>query len=76
MIKGLDNLDEYDGAGSDDQDLYEKLYIDLPHSANPGLSKSINISIKGELRRDKYMHRFIVVSCVYLFTLLFVDKLF
>ena len=55
MIKGLDNLDENSGAGSDNESVYDKSYIDLPHSANTGLSKSINISIKGKVRRDNYM---------------------
>ena len=59
MIKGLDNLDGNSGAGSDNESVYDKSYIDLPHSANTGLSKSINISIKGKLRRDRYMRNFL-----------------
>ena len=55
MIKGLDNFDENSGAGSDDESVYDKSCIDLPHSANPGKTKSINISIKGKLKSDKYM---------------------
>ena len=58
IIKGLDNLDENSGAGSDDETVYDKSYIDLPHSDNPGKTKSINISIKGKLRRNKYMRTF------------------
>ena len=60
MIKDLDNLDENSVAGSDDEGAYDKSYIDLPHSANPGITKSINISIKGNLRRYSYMCYFIL----------------
>ena len=59
IIKGLDNLDENSGAGSDDESVYDKSYIDLPHSANPGKTKSIHISIKGKLKRDKQMRTFL-----------------
>ena len=58
ITKGLDNLDENSGAGSDDESVYDKSYIDLPHSANPEKTKSINISIKGKLRHNKYMRTF------------------
>ena len=55
MIKGLDDLDENSGASSDNESVYDKSYIDLPHSANAGITKSITISIKGKPKCDKYM---------------------
>ena len=67
MIKGLDNLDGNSGAGSDNESVYDKSYIDLPHSANTGLSKSINISIKGKLRRDRYMRNYKSYTKFYLY---------
>ena len=61
IIKGLDNLDENSGAGSDDESVCDKSYIDLPHSANPGKTKSIHISIKGKLKRDKQRRTFFII---------------
>ena len=61
MIKGLDDLDENSEAGSDDESVYDKSYIDLPHSANAGITKSINISIKGKPRCDNYICNLISV---------------
>ena len=55
MIKGLDDLDENSGAGSDNESVYDKSYIDLPHCANAGITKSITISIKGKPEFDNYM---------------------
>ena len=55
MIKGLDDLDENSGAGSDNESVYDKSYIDLPHSANAEMTRSITISIKGKPRCDNYM---------------------
>ena len=74
MIKGLDKLDDNSGGGSDDESAYDKSYIDLPHSANPRLSKSINISIKGKLRRDNHMRNF-YRNPVYILMILSVGKL-
>ena len=76
MIKGLDKLDDNSGGGSDDESEYDKSYIDLPHSANPRLSKSINISIKGKLRRDKHIRSFVMFhNPVYILMILSVGKL-